>query len=161
MNDREPDFVGKVRQELDRSLTEIDGLTLVRLAEGCRHALGSDKSSGRWLRAPVAVGWALTAACLLLVFTTVFLPFEEKSDGEPAILAEMGLLTEEESFEFFSDIEFYEWLSVLDGEIPPAADASAAGDERAATANQSSIGAVGQPTGGSAGPGLPRISRVI
>lgn len=41
------------------------------------------------------------------------------------LVADLGLLTAEDSVEFFEDMEFYEWLSILDGQ---AEDISRADD---------------------------------
>jgi hypothetical protein len=53
-----------------------------------------------------------TAALVLFV---AFGPSPQETI-EKNLVADLGLLTAEESLEFFEDIEFYEWLSTVEGE---------------------------------------------
>jgi hypothetical protein len=160
MNDREQDFVRKVRGELHRSLTDLDDTTLARLDQGRRHALRRDSAATG--RHPLALAGIFggAVATLLLLFTTVFSPFGEPGTDN-AIIAEMSLFTEEESLEFFSDIEFYEWLSALDGEDSSASGAPTPFDHHHPDLVEAGMGAAASSSGRASGWGIPRIPRII
>lgn len=160
MNDHEQDFVRKARGELHRSLAGLDDTTLTRLGQGRRHALRRDRAAtGRNPLASAGI-WGAVVTSLLLLFTTVFSLFNQPG-ADNAIIAEMSLFIEEESLEFFSDIEFYEWLSALDGEDSSASGTFAPFESHRPDPAEASMGAAANSSGGGSGGGIPRISRII
>lgn len=160
MNDREQDFVHKVRGELHRSLADLDDITLARLGQGRQRALRQDIAAAE--RPPLVLAgiWGTIAASLLLLLATVFSPFGQPG-ADNAIIAEMSLFTEEESLEFFSDIEFYEWLSALEGEDSSASAAPVPLEHHHPDFVEAGMGSAASSNGRGSGFGIPRISRII
>lgn len=56
----------------------------------------------------------MTAAALVVV--VIVGPLRQEAI-ETNLVADLGLLTAEESLEFFEDIDFYEWLSTVEGRM--------------------------------------------
>lgn len=117
MNEQERKLVDAAKKLLDQSTADLDGETLTRLTRARNRALARQTERRRFFRRPVlltgmAASLATAAAVVLLAF---FGPLGQDA-ADQNFVADMGLLTSEESIEFFEDIEFYEWLSAVDGE---------------------------------------------
>ncbi len=121
MNEQERKFVRSAKKLLDESVADMDSRTLSRLA-GARNAAlrGRTEKAAFWRPLPLAA-MAVSVSALILFIS--FSPSRQES-GE-MLVADLGLLTAEDSVEFFEDMEFYEWLSILDGQ---AEDISCADD---------------------------------
>jgi len=107
MMDKERQFLENARQLLDESVHDLDGATRSKLAQARNAALESRHRSRRRLLTwgTPAAGLAAAALVGVLVLRTPSVPIEESS------VADLDILTSEESLEFYEDIEFYEWLS--------------------------------------------------
>lgn len=110
----EDKFVHAAKRLLDESVTELDGATLSRLAQARNRAL--ERRAGRarlWRPLSMTAMGAAMAAVVLALFVTL------RPGGEPdtALVADLELVTAEESVEFFEDMEFYEWLAEEDGPV--------------------------------------------
>jgi len=117
MNEQEQRLVDAAKKLLDQSAAELDRDTLSRLARARKRALAASTAHRTFFRRPalptgMAVSLATAAAVALLAF---FGPLGRDA-ADQNLVADMGLLTSEESIEFFEDIEFYEWLSAVDGD---------------------------------------------
>ncbi|WP_319587039.1 DUF3619 family protein [uncultured Desulfobulbus sp.] len=116
MNDEQDrKFAAAAKQLLDQAADDLDGDTLSRLHRARNRALAGTTKRPPFFRRPLplVITSALTAAALVL-----FVAFGPSSQEtiEKNLVADLGLLTAEESLEFFEDIEFYEWLSTVEGE---------------------------------------------
>lgn len=117
MNEQEQKLVDAAKRLLDQSAAELDRDTLSRLARARKRALAAPTGRRFFIRRPVlltgtAASLATAAAVVMLAF---FSPLGRDA-ADQNLVADMGLLTSEESIEFFEDIEFYEWLSAVDGD---------------------------------------------
>jgi hypothetical protein len=117
MADKKTDqqFINEVRQELDKSCDRLDGHTLSRLNSIRHQALESALGNVAFYRRPVFSGGALLA-CALALFINFYSNTDTGSDIDIAIteLEDMEILSAEESFELYEDMEFYQWLSMND-----------------------------------------------
>jgi hypothetical protein len=116
MSDKqERKFTETAKQLLDQAADNLDGATLSRLHRARKQALtGTAKRLPIFRRPlPLTITSALTAAALV-VFVAFGPSLQETI--EKNLVADLGLLTAEESLEFFEDIEFYEWLSTVEGD---------------------------------------------
>lgn len=112
-------FVDNIKQELDRSCDRLDGQTLSRL-NSIRHQALGDICGGNqsvFYRRFLLSGGAL-AACILALVITFGFNSGTSSDIDIALseLEDMEILSAEESFELYEDMEFYQWLS-MNGEF--------------------------------------------
>jgi hypothetical protein len=122
-----PDWTSQAKQVLDESAQNLDAATLSRLNRARQSALESARP--RRLRSWfVPAGLASTCAVLLAVAvvwhrpTTAPDPFLATA---PAILSQPGtafsgndldLVSSEDGFEFYQDLDFYAWLDAQSGD---------------------------------------------
>jgi len=115
MNEQDRKFVDSAKRLLEESVTDLDGATLSQLARARNRALAGRAEKKRGLRRPLSVtGLAasvLTTAALVLL--VMFGPLRQDTVDEN-LVADLGLLTSEESLEFFEEIEFYQWISTVE-----------------------------------------------
>ena len=118
MNDKmERHFVDAARRLLDESVEHLDASILSRLSRARNTALDGGKGRKSLFRRPwpmVGMTVSAMAAAVLVLFILSVGPFRPEA-VETNLVADLGLLTSEESIEFLEDIEFYEWLSTVDG----------------------------------------------
>lgn len=111
-------FVHDIKQELDNSCKRLDAQTLSQLHHIRHQAIESILEEGRpvFYQRPLLSGSVL-AACALVLGISYYLNIDtgnEMGIGLPE-LEDIEILTAEESFELYEDIEFYQWLSMNDG----------------------------------------------
>ncbi|MGA1740673.1 MAG: DUF3619 family protein [Pseudohongiellaceae bacterium] len=112
-------FVDNVKQELDKSCDRLDGQTLSRL-NFIRHQVLENAHTGNqaaFYRRSLLSGGVL-AACVLALVISLNFNRDAGSDIDIALseLEDMEILSAEESFELYEDMEFYQWLS-MNGEF--------------------------------------------
>jgi len=106
------EFVKDIRQQLDRSCEQLDASTLSRLNRVRHAALESAASPlGRWGNVFASV---MLTSVLLVAFAFYLVPADEIVPANPDLteLEAMEILSDEESLDFYEDIEFYQWLSM-------------------------------------------------
>ena len=117
MNEQDRKFVDSAKRLLEESVADLDGATRSQLARARNRALAGQGEKKRWFQRPLPItGLAasvLTAAALVLF--VMFGPLRQDKVDE-TLVADLGLLTSEESLEFFEEIEFYQWLSTVEEE---------------------------------------------
>ena len=101
--DKEQQFVDSVRQTLDRSVTELDAVTLARLRAARLTALQGGHKQPVWQNR-----MALATAMSVALVTGVWLL--QKPTGQELPLDDLQLLTAKEDLELYRDLEFYQWL---------------------------------------------------
>lgn len=116
MNNRqERDLVEEAKRLLDQAEDDLDGATLSNLQRARNQALTKREPRPPWLRRPLiltgAAGSALATA-MLAVFLVLRPAEQDMIDTN--VMADLGIMTSEESLEFFEEIDFYEWLSTVD-----------------------------------------------
>lgn len=151
----EDQFVHSAKRLLDESVTDLDGATLSRLARARNRAL--EKRTGwrrLWRPLPMAAMGAAMAAVVLVLIVAVRPGRENGPDT--VLVADLELVTAEESVEFFEDMEFYEWLATEDGPLVSGLGARVPVPDRAGP--DICPAAAGEP---GAGDGDARISRII
>lgn len=103
MNDQE--LGAKLRAELDQRTDSMDTVTAARLSAVRARALDAVPGSGQ------SMVWTYTGAVattLLVAVLVVWPPRGNQDIGLP--LDEMELFSANEELEFYSELEFYEWL---------------------------------------------------
>jgi hypothetical protein len=126
MNEQERKFLDSAKRLLDESVTDLDGATLSRLAQARNQALAGQPAAQSIFRRPLPLFGMAASMMALLVVVVLFGPFRQ-DPVEQHLVAELALLTAEEPLDFFEEIEFYEWLSTVDGE---ESDLACAHDDR-------------------------------
>jgi len=97
----------------DASVDKLDGATLSTLNQSRQRALAEAHARPtQWLRWVPAAGMA--AASLLVVM--MILPDPANIRPVPAEVADMEILLGEDSIEMLEDLEFYEWIDMLEQE---------------------------------------------
>ncbi len=101
----------KLRAVLDRQAEELDGATLSRLRQARAQALQSMQQKRS--RFGLNLGWTAGVATTAAMSVTLMLlwPGENNySQDFVAGLADAELLADEESIEFYEELDFYIWL---------------------------------------------------
>ena len=97
----------------DESVDGLDAATLSTLNQSRQRALAEAHARPtQWLRWVPAAGMA--AASLLVVM--MILPDPASIQPVPAEVADMEILLGEDSIEMLEDLEFYEWIDMLEQE---------------------------------------------
>jgi len=110
---KERDFLQKVLKALHAGEQSIDASTRSRLSRIRHEALNRKKRKGgawlpKWFGLPAA-GVAVAVGVIILFHGTMREPCGPP-EMEQAIV-DVEILTADESFEFFENLEFYVWLS--------------------------------------------------
>ena len=104
-------FAQEAKTLFDGSVEKLDASTLSTLNQGRHRALAEAHAQSRQLlRWVPAAGMA--AATLLVVM--VILPGPANIQPVPADVADMEILLGEDSIEMLEDLEFYEWIDMLE-----------------------------------------------
>ncbi len=124
MNEKKSDqrFLEEIKQELDSSCDRLDAQTLSRLTHIRHQALEGTlvKSKpafyqGLFQQHPLLSGSAI-AACALVVSIGFYFNTGAGSPADITLseLEDIEILSANDSFELYDDIEFYQWLSMND-----------------------------------------------
>jgi hypothetical protein len=123
MNEKNLDqqFIKDVKQELDSSCDRLDAQTLSRLTRIRHQALEGSLETSKsafyqrlFQQNPLLSGSALATCALVLGIGFYFNMGSGSSDITLSELEDIEILTTEDSFELYDDIEFYQWLSMND-----------------------------------------------
>ncbi len=123
MNEKKSDkqFIQDVKQELDSSCDRLDAQTLSRLTRIRHEALGGSLKSSKsafyeklFHQNPLLSGSALATCALVLGIGFYFNMGSGASDITLSELEDIKILSADDSFELYDDIEFYQWLSMND-----------------------------------------------
>ena len=107
MNEQEQRLVDAAKKMLDQSAAELDRDTLFRLSRARNRALAAPAGRRLYFRRPVLLtGMAASLATAAAVALLVFFGPLGRDAADQNLVADMGLLTSEESIEFFEDIFF-------------------------------------------------------
>jgi hypothetical protein len=119
MNEEEKTFVDSAKRLLDTSLVDMDGATLSRLARARQRALLGHPPEKRFLNRPIfLLGTAASLAVTILLVILVMPGIFGETRTDIGMVADLSIITSEEPIDLFEDIEFYEWISALDVEVP-------------------------------------------
>jgi hypothetical protein len=104
-HDSDPEFLKRVRAELERSATALDELTVARLRAARRRALEAGARGRAWF---VAGG----VAAGVVVATVLAMLLSPPAGGPPvtAGLEQLEMLADAD-LDLYNDLEFYRWLA--------------------------------------------------
>lgn len=109
----EREIVDTARRLLQRSERDCDELTVARLRAARRRALEAEPQPafGRW-------GWGgvVTAAVIAGLASVLWLQAPPDPSTVVSPVADIELLTANETPEFYSDLDFYDWLAADDSD---------------------------------------------
>lgn len=153
-------FTQTAKQLLDEAAAHLDSDTLSQLQRARNRALAARSKPLPLFRRPWPltgmIASVMTAAALVVV--VIVGPLRQEAI-ETNLVADLGLLTAEECLEFFEDIDFYEWLSTVEGEengLSRASDDTADLHFRKLGLERDAEGRGGETGAGNAG-----VSRII
>ena len=110
-------FLNEVKQELDDSCERLDAQTLSRLNHIRHQVLEGAIKENRFsfYQRPLLSGGALAFFTLVLAVSFNF-NSDSGNDADIALseLEDIEMLTTEDSFELYEEMEFYQWLSMND-----------------------------------------------
>ena len=102
----EQQFIETVKASFEQSVEQVDAETLSRLNSIRNVALDSHtKQSPRWVLYPAG---AFVTACLAIVIFNVIQP---DSTTSPIRAEDIEILSANEGFDLYEDLEFYQWLN--------------------------------------------------
>lgn len=108
-------FIQDIKQELDNSCERLDAHTLSRLNHIRHQALEETITEKRpaFHQRPLLSGGALAFFTLVLAVSFYFnIDTPNEIDIALSELEDIEILSSEENFELYEDIEFYQWLSM-------------------------------------------------
>ena len=117
MSEKKPDqqFFNDIKQELDDSCERLDAHTLSRLNH-IRHQAQEgaiEEKISTFYQRPLLSGGALAFFTLVLAVSFYFnIDTGNEIDIALAELEDIEILSSEENFELYEEIEFYQWLSM-------------------------------------------------
>jgi hypothetical protein len=104
-------FAQEAKTLFDDSVDELDAATLSTLNQSRQRALAETHARpSPWLRWVPAAGMAVAA----LLAVMVILPDPANIQVVPAAVTDMEILLGEDSIEMLEDLEFYEWIDMLE-----------------------------------------------
>ncbi len=113
MKKSDEEFAREAKTQFDASVEKLDGATLSTLNQSRHKALAELQARpAHWLRWVPAAGMATAA----LVVAMVILPDPAIDQAMPADVMDMEILLGEDSIEMLEDLEFYEWIDMLEEE---------------------------------------------
>lgn len=108
-------FADSIKQKLDDSLDDIDGITLSRLQAARRRAVAAYRPG----RALLDTKWFIPAggfATAAMAVLAIFLVLKEPGENLPAgSVDDFELLTSSVNLDMLDDFEFYDWLPIEEG----------------------------------------------
>ena len=104
-DDKESRFIAAAKAELDRSVEQLDELTIARLHAARLCALEPRPRRLTWLAAGGLATAALTATLV------AFLLFAPAAAPPVSGLEQFDLLSENDGLELYRELEFYRWLA--------------------------------------------------
>ena len=102
-NDKEQQFVNRIRDRLDHSVDKLDTVTLSRLKAARLTALESRNKQPVWQNKMV-----LATAMSITLLAGIWLIQKPVSQDLP--MDDMQILTANDDLELYRDLEFYQWL---------------------------------------------------
>ena len=96
----------RIRRMLDTSLEDLDPDVCRRLQQARHTALETSTKAHMPFWQPAAGALLLVSVMLL----TVFIWPERQNLPEPVTLADMELITADDSLQLYEDLDFYQWL---------------------------------------------------
>lgn len=106
-------FAREAKALFDESVDGLDGASLSTLNQGRQRALAELQAQpAPWLRWVPAAG----AAAATLIVVMLVLPGPVDIQPVPDAVTDMEILLGEDSIEMFEDLEFYEWIDMLEQE---------------------------------------------
>ena len=106
-------FAQEAKSLFDESVDRLDAATLSTLNRSRQRALAEIHARpAQWTRWVPAAGMATAA----LVVAMVILPGPAEIQAVPAEVTDMEILLGEDSIEMLEDLEFYEWIDMLEQE---------------------------------------------
>jgi len=103
--DKEQQFISGIKSGLDKSLHELDAVTLARLQAARLTALEHAEHKSVWLSRNKML--LATAMSTLLAVSVWFI---QKPGNGSLPMDDLPLLTATEDFELYRKLEFYQWL---------------------------------------------------
>jgi hypothetical protein len=113
MKKSDEEFAREAKTLFDESVDKLDGATLSTLNQSRHKAIAEMHARPtQWLR------WvpAAATATVALLAVMVILPDPAGNQTMPAELVDMEILLGEDSIEMLEDLEFYEWIDMLEEE---------------------------------------------
>ena len=95
-----------IKQTLDNSVDDLDAATLSRIRQVRTRAL--EKAEGQSINWFSVTSGALATACVMVFAVIILLRSESLPQNVP--VDDLDLISSSESFEFYEDLEFYQWL---------------------------------------------------
>lgn len=107
----EEQLLNDIKQELDGSCDRLDAQTLSRLNYARHQAL--EGNSTAFFQRRFLTGGALTA-CVLVLGIGFYIQRDSQAELDIALseLEDIEILSADENFELYEEIDFYQWLSM-------------------------------------------------
>jgi len=113
MKKSDEEFSREAKTQFDESVDQLDAATLSTLNQSRHRALAElHARPTQWLRWVPAAAMATVA----LLAVMVILPDPANNRTMPADITDMEILLGEDSIEMLEDLEFYEWIDMLEEE---------------------------------------------
>ena len=117
MNEQKSDtqFENDIKLELDRSCDRLDAHTLSRLNQIRHQAIEGATRPAFFQRPLFTSGLLTTCALVLAIGVYVNSSTTNELDIDIADIDDIEILSTDDNFELYEEIEFYQWLSMNDG----------------------------------------------
>jgi len=104
-------LVKQLKQSLDQQTNELDTATLLALRQARARSLNALENKPQWFKPnTIWVGGLATAATLLIALLLVWPGENDISPEMVQDVADIDLLFDDDSIEFYQDLDFYLWL---------------------------------------------------
>ncbi len=108
-SDNDQTFTKAVKRSLDQAADSLDADTVTRLRTARKQAIAAHRQHRRpWINVWMPAG---AVAAGLAVMVATFMWFTVPSSLPPSDIEDLELLAAHEGIEFYSDLDFYDWLA--------------------------------------------------
>jgi hypothetical protein len=115
IDNRDIEFIDKVREKLDESVEHLDAGILSRLSRARDRALENSGKKRRHRRRPYRLALAVGVTAAFVVFMVVF-KFQTPEPQLYSGIEDVELLATSDNPEFFTELDFYTWLAEAMGD---------------------------------------------
>lgn len=110
MNTNDKKLISNISRQLNDNVDDIDAVTASRLQAARKSAIEAATDSNKNHFFQTYQTLFATSSALAMVFAIAIIAISMNSQPELNIMEDLTLLSEKETFKFYEEMDFYQWL---------------------------------------------------